>query len=125
MTMTSPNSTRWMLLVAANALVVGVLVFNSTSGAAPQSGQPPFNNSVEQRESQLRELREIKELLKEQNALLKAGADKLNAAAQRSHDQPWTTPRLPRPVADRTLDHAGDHQHSGRDAHSAAGRAGA
>lgn len=81
--MTSPNSMRWMLLVAANALVVGVLGFYSTSGAAPQAGQPPFNNSVEQRESQLRELREIKELLKEQNALLKAGADKLNAANPR------------------------------------------
>jgi hypothetical protein len=82
-TMTSPNATRWMLLVAANALVMGVLGFYSTSGAAPQSGQPPFNNSVEQRESQLRELREIKELLKEQNALLKAGASKLHAANPR------------------------------------------
>lgn len=81
--MTSPNATRWMLLVAANALVMGVLGFYSTSGAAPQSGQPPFNNSVEQRESQLRELREIKELLKEQNALLKAGASKLHAANPR------------------------------------------
>ncbi len=81
--MTSPNSMRWMLLLAANALLVGVLGFYSTSGAAPQSGQPPFNNSVEQREAQVRELREIKELLKEQNALLKAGADKLNAAKPR------------------------------------------
>ena len=76
-------SARWMILLAASALMVGVLGFYSTSGAAPQAGQPPFNNSVEQRESQLRELREIKELLKEQNALLKAGAEKLNAAAQR------------------------------------------
>jgi hypothetical protein len=78
-TMTSPYVTRWTLLLAANALLVGV----RTSGAAPQSGQPPFNNSVEQREAQVRELREIKELLKEQNALLKAGADKLNAANPR------------------------------------------
>jgi len=81
--MKTTNSFRWMMLLAANALVVGVLGFYSTSGAAPQSGQPPFNNSVEQRESQLRELREIKELLKEQNALLKAGADKLNVPAKR------------------------------------------
>ena len=81
--MKTASSFRWMMLLAANALVVGVLGFYSTSGAAPQAGQPPFNNSVEQRESQLRELREIKELLKEQNALLKAGADKLHVPAKR------------------------------------------
>jgi hypothetical protein len=81
--MTTSRSFRWMMLLAINAVAVGVLGFYSTSGAAPQAGQPPFNNAVEQRESQVRELREIKELLKEQNALLKAGADKLNAAAQR------------------------------------------
>src|SRR5262245_4104038 len=56
---------RWMMLLAANALIVGVLGFYSTSGAAPQAGQPPFNNAVEQRESQLQVLREIRELLKE------------------------------------------------------------
>jgi hypothetical protein len=81
--MANANSMRWAMLVAGNALLVGVLGFYSTSGAAPQSGQPPFNNSVEQREQQVRELREIKELLKEQNALLKAGANKLNAANPR------------------------------------------
>ncbi|MCI0358699.1 MAG: hypothetical protein L0211_09475 [Planctomycetaceae bacterium] len=81
--MRAAQSQRWMMLLAANALIVGVLGFYSTSPAAPQAGQPPFNNSVEQRESQLRELREIKELLKEQNALLKAGADKLNVPANR------------------------------------------
>jgi len=81
--MTTNRSFRWTMLLAANAVVVSVLGFYSTSGAAPQAGQPPFNNSVEQREAQVRELREIKELLKEQNALLKAGADKQNAAAQR------------------------------------------
>jgi hypothetical protein len=76
--MTRTNSFRWTAVVTANALALGVLGFYSTSGAAPQSGQPPFNNSVEQREATLRELREIKELLKEQNALLKAGAAKTN-----------------------------------------------
>jgi hypothetical protein len=81
--MTTKVSFRWMALVAANALAVGVLGFYSTSGAAPQSGQPPFNNAVEQRESTIRELREIKELLKEQNALLKAGATKTNEAGRR------------------------------------------
>jgi hypothetical protein len=65
-----------MLLVSANVVALGVLGFYSTSGAAPQSGQPPFANSVEQRAETINELREIKELLKEQNALLRAGAEK-------------------------------------------------
>jgi hypothetical protein len=51
-----------------------VLGFYSSSGAAPQGGQPPFANSVEQRSEMVRELREIKELLKEQNALLRENA---------------------------------------------------
>jgi hypothetical protein len=53
-----------------------VLGFYSTLGAAPQAGQPPFANPVEQRAEQVRELREIKELLKEQNELLRGGAMK-------------------------------------------------
>ena len=81
--MVNANSMRWAMLVAGNALLVGVLGFYSTSGAAPQSGQPPFNNSVEQREQQVRELREIKELLKEQNSLLKGGAGKTNEQVRR------------------------------------------
>lgn len=72
---TSSNS-RWTALVIANVIVVGVLGFYSTLGAAPQAGQPPFANPVEQRADQLRELREIKELLKEQNELLRGGAVK-------------------------------------------------
>jgi hypothetical protein len=67
---------RWICLVIANVAAVGVLGFYSTLGAAPQAGQPPFANPVEQRADQLRELREIKELLKEQNELLRGGANK-------------------------------------------------
>jgi hypothetical protein len=68
---------RWLGLMAANAVALGVLGFYSTSGAAPSGGgQPPFNNSVEQRDAMVRELREIKDLLKEQNALLRAGGAK-------------------------------------------------
>ena len=81
--MANANSMRWAALVAGNALLVGVLGFYSTSGAAPQSGQPPFNNSVEQREQQVRELREIKELLKEQNSLLRSGTAKPNDPVKR------------------------------------------
>ena len=40
-------ASRWTLLVIANVLVVGVLGFYSTLGAAPQAGQPPFANPVE------------------------------------------------------------------------------
>ena len=67
---------RWLWLLTGNALALGVLGFYSTLGAAPPVGQPPFANPVEQRADQLRELREIKELLKEQNELLRSGAGK-------------------------------------------------
>lgn len=63
---------RWALLLAANAVVWCVLGFSGTSVAAP-GAKPPFSNSVEQRGEMIRELREIKALLKEQNALLRAG----------------------------------------------------
>jgi hypothetical protein len=60
-----------LALVGAVATAVSVLGFYSTTGAAPQAGQLPFANSVEQRLEIATELREIKELLKEQNALLR------------------------------------------------------
>jgi hypothetical protein len=63
-------------LVAANVVVAGVLGFYSTLGAAPPTGQPPYANQVEQLDEQIRELREIKELLKEQNDLLRGGTPK-------------------------------------------------
>jgi len=79
--MTLPRCSPGSLLGFANLAALGVLGFYSTLGAAPQVGQPPFANPVEQRAEQVRELREIKELLKEQNALLKSGANKFNNAA--------------------------------------------
>ncbi|MDX1947429.1 MAG: hypothetical protein SFU86_18655 [Pirellulaceae bacterium] len=63
---------RWSLPAAFVGLVVGVLGFYGSGIAAPQ--QPPFASSVEQRSEMIQELREIKELLKEQNALLRAAA---------------------------------------------------
>jgi hypothetical protein len=53
------------------AVVAGVLGLIAGVEAAPQGGQPPFRNAVEQREDMIRELQEIKHLLKEQNALLR------------------------------------------------------
>jgi len=69
-------TSRWTWLVVANVVMAGVLGFYSTLGAAPPMGQPPYANQVEQLEEQIRELREIKELLKEQNDLLRGGTMK-------------------------------------------------
>ena len=76
---------RWTWLVVANAIVWGVLGFYRTLGAAPQAGQPPFANPVEQRSEMVRELREIKELLREQNALLRSGSGKNNGSTSPLH----------------------------------------
>jgi hypothetical protein len=82
--MKSACFSRWTWLVIANVVVASVLGFYSTLGAAPQAGQPPFANPVEQRADQIRELREIKELLKEQNELLRGGAVKATNGATSS-----------------------------------------
>jgi hypothetical protein len=88
--MCNAPSARWPLLLSANAVLLGVLGFYSIGGAAPQAGQPPFANSVEQRAETVQELREIKELLKEQNALLRGGAEKRSVSEK---TQPSEKPR--------------------------------
>ena len=65
---------RWVGLVIANVLVWCVLSFYGSTAAAPQSARQPFSNPVEQRHEMIRELKEIKALLKEQNALLRNAA---------------------------------------------------
>ena len=60
---------RWLALIAANVSVWGALGLYTTTRAAPQ---PPFANSVQQRADMIRELKEIKSLLKEQNTLLRS-----------------------------------------------------
>jgi hypothetical protein len=74
---------RWTLLIAANALAWCVLSLHGTTGAAPQPPQQPFNNAVEQRQEMIRELSEIRALLKEQNTLMRAGASKTPTNDQR------------------------------------------
>jgi hypothetical protein len=65
---------RWMLLVIANVLCWGMLSFYQTGNAQQRTGgDPPFANSIEQRMEMVTELKEIKNLLKEQNALLSSG----------------------------------------------------
>lgn len=45
-------------------------------GMAFQAGRPPFRDAGEQREQIIRELQDIKALVKEQNALLRSLSDK-------------------------------------------------
>ena len=64
----------WALLLVANVLCYCVLSFYQTTDAQQRTGgEPPFANSIEQRNEMVAQLREIKELLKEQNALLRSG----------------------------------------------------
>lgn len=78
---------RWLLLVAANVLVVCMLSFYRTSGAAPQAAQPPFANAVDQRNEMIRELQEIRVLLQEQNALLRAESPSKPSAPNRRSER--------------------------------------
>ena len=70
-----PRQTRWMLLIIGNVLFCCMLSFYGMSDAAPpaRGTPPPFANSVQQRLETNNTLREIKELLAEQNALLRSG----------------------------------------------------
>ena len=77
------SKSGWMLLVAANVLMWSVLSFSSRSGAAQAGGEQPFANAVQQRNEMIRELQEIKLLLKEQNALLRATLAKDPKAEER------------------------------------------
>lgn len=66
-------SIRFATLVGLNLAAWCVLGFYDRSGAAPPA-KMPFANSVEQRGEIVQELREIKELIREQNALLREKA---------------------------------------------------
>jgi hypothetical protein len=73
----------WSVLLLLNVLAWGVLgIFQFTSAQQSTGGQLPFANSIEQRGDILRELREIKDLIKEQNALLREGGVKDARPAQ-------------------------------------------
>lgn len=67
---------RWTMLVVLNVAAWGVLGAYQYSGAQSRGPQLPFANSNEQRSDILTELREVKELLREQNTLLREGAVK-------------------------------------------------
>ena len=67
------HNLRWTALIALNVAMWCVLGFYGSISAAPQRGQQPFANAVEQRAEIARQLQEINALLKEQNALLRSG----------------------------------------------------
>jgi hypothetical protein len=64
---------RYGLLLAAVVLCYCVLSFYQATSAQPPQAKEPFANSVEQRFEMVRVLTDIRDLLKEQNALLKSG----------------------------------------------------
>jgi hypothetical protein len=66
------RSSGWALLLAANVLGYCVLSFYQTTAAAPATGQP-FPNSTELRVEMIEQLKQITELLQEQNTLLRSG----------------------------------------------------
>ena len=63
----------WILLVVFNVLAYCVLGFYETTVAGSPTGSPPFANTVEIQLQMVEHLKEIKDLLKEQNALLRSG----------------------------------------------------
>ncbi len=67
------NFIRFSTLLVVNVVSLCVLSFYQTGTAAPQPGNQPFANAVEQRFEMITQLREISALLKEQNALLRSG----------------------------------------------------
>jgi len=67
----------WILLIVANVLFCCVLSFYQASDAAPPKPREPFANAVEQRMEMIGELKAIRGLLKEQNALLRSGSLKV------------------------------------------------
>jgi hypothetical protein len=65
-----------VFLIAVSVVVLSFLVFDRGSGAVAQQTRQPFANAVQQRAEMIRELKEIKTLLKEQNSLLREIAGK-------------------------------------------------
>lgn len=67
------RSTAWTLLIMANVLCYCMLCFYQP-GIAAQPGAPAqIANPIQQRADMLGELQQIRELLREQNELLRSG----------------------------------------------------
>lgn len=73
---------RWTWLITANLLAWCLFgLYPLTQAQQPKGPQLPFANSNEQRSDLVKEVREIKDLLKETNALLREGVER-NATAK-------------------------------------------
>ncbi len=72
-----PRKTGLMLLVIANVLCYCVLSFYQTSVAQNSAPRPTLANPVQERIEMISRLEDIRDLLKEQNALLKSGQVKV------------------------------------------------
>ena len=68
---------KFALLTVAIVLSCCVLSFYQTTNAQSTQANQPFANSVEQRMEMTKTLTEIRDLLKEQNALLRSGEVKV------------------------------------------------
>jgi hypothetical protein len=64
---------RWGLMLGGIVVCCCVLSFYQTTSAQPPQAKEPFANSVEQRMDMLKVLTEIRDQIKEQNALLRSG----------------------------------------------------
>ena len=71
------HKTGFMLLVIVNVLFYCVLSFHQTSDAQMSSPRPTVSNAPEERRELISNLEDIKNLLKEQNALLRSGQVKV------------------------------------------------
>lgn len=74
-----PLKSRFLPLVVLNVLLYCVLGFYQTS-AAQSGSRPTLANAPEDRQAMIANLEEIKNLLKEQNALLRSGQVKVIVA---------------------------------------------
>ena len=67
------SSARWAVLIVVNVLFLCVLGFYRSSSAEPRQDNLPFPIPEEQRGEMINLLTDVRELLKEQNALLRSG----------------------------------------------------
>ncbi len=66
-----PRGFRGFAAIVAAVVVCGVLGLYRAEKAVSQPPKLPFSNSVEQRAEMIKELREIRRLLEEQNRILR------------------------------------------------------
>jgi hypothetical protein len=71
------RKTGFLFLVILNVMFYCVLSFHQTSDAQMSSPRPTLSNAPEERRELVSNLEEIRNLLKEQNALLRSGQVKV------------------------------------------------